>query len=425
MPPFILYVSESIICLGAFMMIYYLLLRRETYFQWNRLYLIGSAITATILPLIHLPVTNPQTGSNLPTQWLSTVTVTTSTAEKSISSSLPDSSLLISLLLATVSLFFLFRLIFHFSKMITLKRNGTLIYRHGFPLICSPKVQTPFSFLGTIYLPLAKPETDDKIIRHEMAHIIHRHSLDILLLKLLQIVQWANPFYYLLIQELRTVHEFQADDHVLREGTDIRAYQNVLLQNCFDTPTSFLSNSFYFSNIKTRCTMMTQSKNKRPAVLKTIATLPIILTLLIAGIACERQASDEDNVSATSSAPKGQEQKAPQTAESDSIYRRVANMPAFPGGKGKLKEYLNEVNYPQEAKSDSVEGSVVVKFVINKSGNVEDVEAARQTGTMLDSVATAHVRKMPQWTPGKNADGKIVNVRYYLPFKFKMENEDQ
>ncbi len=422
MTPIIIYLAESIICLGAFMLPYYLLLRKETFFQWNRMFLIGSAITATILPLIHLPVNDPQPSSNLPTQWLSTVTVTTTSAETSISNSLPESSFIISLVLAIISLLFGLRFVVHMIKLFVIKRNGTIAHQKGCPIIYSSKVKSPFSFLGMIYLPLATRDTDEMIIQHEMAHIIHGHSLDILLLKLLQIVQWANPFYYLVVKELRIVHEFQADHQVLQKGTDRRAYQNVLLQNSFDTPTSFLANSFYFSNIKTRCTMMTQPKNKRPAVLKTLFTMPFVLTLLVAGIACERQANDEDSASATSANSEHQEEKAAQAAETDSIYRRVANMPEFPGGKGKLKEYLNEVNYPQEAKNDSIEGKVVVKFVINKSGNVEDVGAARPTGTKLDSVAIAHVQKMPNWTPGKNEDGKTVNVRYYLPFKFKMEN---
>lgn len=100
----------------------------------------------------------------------------------------------------------------------------------------------------------------------------------------------------------------------------------------------------------------------------------------------------------------------------DDIYKKAEVMPEYPGGQTELMAFFGTVEFPKGA----TEGAVYVSFVVEKDGTVSNVTAVKSSGIeALDETAIAHVRQMPQWTPGYQ-DGKAVRVQYVVPFKFKL-----
>lgn len=98
----------------------------------------------------------------------------------------------------------------------------------------------------------------------------------------------------------------------------------------------------------------------------------------------------------------------------------VSQMPEFPGGEEELMRYLAQnIQYPKQALDGNTEGRVLIGFVVNKEGEIDDVKVLRSIGDGCDEEAVRVIHKMPKWNPGKN-NGKLVNVFYNLPVTFQL-----
>lgn len=104
----------------------------------------------------------------------------------------------------------------------------------------------------------------------------------------------------------------------------------------------------------------------------------------------------------------------------EEIFQIVEEMPEFPGGQEALLKYLAQCPYPPIARENDIEGTVYIRFVIDKNGEVTNVEVARGADKILNEAALNHVKKMPAWKPGKQR-GKPVKVQYVVPIRFKLQ----
>lgn len=94
----------------------------------------------------------------------------------------------------------------------------------------------------------------------------------------------------------------------------------------------------------------------------------------------------------------------------------------FPGGMGALVQFLQaETRYPKEAQDKKIQGKVLVEFIVDKEGNVTDVNVLKSAHPLLDAEAVRVCRAMPQWTPAQDGDGKYVKSTYQLPFTFQFD----
>ena len=121
-----------------------------------------------------------------------------------------------------------------------------------------------------------------EILLHEKGHVRSLHSWDILLLTLVQTIQWYNPFAYMLGASLRDVHEYEADDYVLRQGVTASEYQTLLLKTAVGNSVYAFANNFNHSLIKNRIIMMKNKKSNPWARMKVLYTLPLVVVLLSA-----------------------------------------------------------------------------------------------------------------------------------------------
>ena len=114
-----------------------------------------------------------------------------------------------------------------------------------------------------------------------------------------------------------------------------------------------------------------------------------------------------------------------QERDSNQVFIDYEQMPQFPGGETALMKYLQEnIVYPPEAVKDSVQGKVVVKFIIDHSGNVSEVEVVRSVNELLDKEAVRVVKTLPRFAPGR-LNGKVISVWYTLPVTFKLANDNK
>lgn len=132
----------------------------------------------------------------------------------------------------------------------------------GFTIYCHAGEVTPCSWMRNIVIS-HKDYCDcrNEILLHEQGHILHHHSADILLLTLVQLVQWWNPLVYMMGNSMRDVHEYEADHYVLQQGISLSRYQNLLIRKAIGISTFAFANNFNHSLVKQRIQMMHKASN--------------------------------------------------------------------------------------------------------------------------------------------------------------------
>ncbi|MBR3548098.1 MAG: hypothetical protein IKN86_11155 [Bacteroidaceae bacterium] len=153
----------------------------------------------------------------------------------------------------------------------------------GIRIYCHAENVAPFSWLRNIVISEADyKENGREIILHEKAHILYHHSLDILLLTIVEAVQWWNPFVYLLGIYLRDIHEYEADDYVLRQGISCHAYSELVIRKAVGANSYTFANNFNHSLTKKRINMMHKTKPKGSRRSRVLYVLPMIALALSA-----------------------------------------------------------------------------------------------------------------------------------------------
>ena len=175
-----------------------------------------------------------------------------------------------------MTLLFLFKL----GRLVVLIIRSPKRKMDGFTAVFTGKEQGSFSFFRYAFFPSEKVDPD--IMRHEMSHIAHHHSWDILFAELMMILQWFNPFIYLYKKELQSLHEYQADRDVVATGVDKKNYMMLILQQCTAVDFSGMSNNFSLILTKKRIKMITKNEKAKGLWWRLLATLPVLAILLIA-----------------------------------------------------------------------------------------------------------------------------------------------
>lgn len=304
----LLHLAESAIALALLYIPYTLTLRKEHFFRQNRLTLIAILLLSLALPFCDFHALHP--GSLLPqtTPEITPAVVVEEpqpigfSAANPIASGTTDAprqvafteqgSSPISFMEAIPYLCILYIIgvlvaiairLGQFIRMDRLIRRGSLWHDtvDGITIYCHASDIAPYSWMRRIVI--SQHDYDNhrhEILLHERGHVLCRHSWDILLLMLVQTVQWYNPFAYMLGASLRDVHEYEADDYVLRQGVSASQYQILLLKTAVGASAYSFANNFKHSKIKSRIVMMKNKKSNPWRRCKALCILPLILVSL-------------------------------------------------------------------------------------------------------------------------------------------------
>ena len=288
---------------------------------------------------------------------------------------------------------------------------------NGYTAVYTGKDHGSFSFLNYAFFP--DKSVSHEIVSHEISHISHCHSWDILFMEIMMVVQWFNPFIYLFKRDLQCIHEYQADRDVVDSGADKRDYMMLILQQCTAVDFSRMSNNFSLILTKKRIKMITKNEKTKGLWWRLLVTLPVLAVMLVANTNATAKEQNEEQPKAEVKNLEDIRIKISQSK--DSIYNTDALevMPEFPGGNEAMVKFLQEnVVYPEKAKEKGIGGKTYVSFVIEKDGSITDVKVARGFDKSCDAEAVRVVKSMPKWTPGK-VKGQPVRVNFTMPFVFK------
>ena len=441
MGTFLVYILKSAACLAVFYLFYKLLMSRDTFHRFNRFALLGLLVLSSVLPLVEVSVNRPapvhETMLTLEQLLLLADVQTEGEAVAQPTTALWVRVALLVYLAGIV--FFAVRNLWSLGRLAVLLRRGRLEQladwlpgrTENVRLVVHNRDIAPFSWMR--YIVLSRKDLEEngrEILIHELAHIRNHHSWDLLLADLCIFVQWFNPAAWLLKQELQTIHEYEADDTVLREGVDAKKYQMLLIKKAVGTRLYSMANSFNHSSLKKRITMMLKEKSNPWARVKYLYVLPLA-ALAVSAFARPEVSAVADELSSAKvndlvASMKTNQAETASVAVKDtltpdeSVFEVVEQMPEFPGGYKEMMKYIEQnMRYPEEAKKAGTQGRVVVQFLVNKNGAISDVSVLRSVDRLLDAEAVRLVRSMPKWKPGMQK-GKAVTVKYTVLLSFKL-----
>lgn len=275
---FFVYVLKASLCLAVFYLFYRALLGKETFHRFNRLALLGLLALSCLLPAVEVTMPEaPQMGQafvSLEEMMVPVAEVETLADEPSAPLPWKEAMLLVYVLGVV---FFLVRHLWSFARMVGLLRTSRRErLDDGITLFVHRKQVAPFSWMKLIAVSEADlADGREAILAHECAHIANRHSWDLLLAEFCAIFQWFNPAAWLLKQELQAVHEYEADEWVIRHGIDAKTYQLLLIKKAVGAKLYYMANSLNQSSLKKRITMMMKKKSNPWARMKYAYVLPL------------------------------------------------------------------------------------------------------------------------------------------------------
>lgn len=479
------YLILSAVSLALFYLFYKWLLSRDTLHRFNRVVLLVVLVLSVVLPAVHLDLGTRAADF---AQMLEELVVTPNDEAYPQPAASPKPSpegkgflsplfqegtgeaILLILYLAGV-VFFLVRLGVGIVRNVRLGRRDSTRLDDGNRLVLHDGNYAPFSWMHTIVVSHKDYDANaPMILAHEREHIRLGHSWDILLCQLCTAFQWFNPAAWLVGRELRAVHEYEADEAMLRSGTDARHYQMKLIETALGARFNSIANNFTNCSTKKRILMMMKKQTSPWARLKVLYVLPVAAFVLLAA-SCNnaKEEADAQKVSEAVEADplfvvdgnvvsvdvykslkpedidhvdvlKGEaatsvwgtrgangvvqvttkKAAAPSAEDNSDVFNVVEKMPEFEGGMDGMMSFLQKnIKYPAEAKENGTQGRVVVQFVVNKDGSIDEPKVVKSVSPELDAEALRVVKAMPKWTPGEQR-GEKVRVQFTLPVLFKL-----
>lgn len=448
------YILLVVVFQVLFLIIYDLFLKRETFFQWNRIYLIGTFLLSLALPFIKIDafaVVVPEKFSGIV---LPEIVLTQNNA-KAVVEKAPVDLLQVFLFVGMVIATVLF--VYKIYRIIELRRKGKIQRFSDFIKVIVPKSNLAFSFYRTIFLGDGVSKKEEiGILRHELVHIKQRHTLDLLFFELMRIVFWFNPLVYIYQSRISELHEFIADSHTGKNNK--KEQYELLLSQVFQTKNISFINHFYKSSlIKKRIVMLQKSRSNQVLKFKYLLMLPLVMGMLFY-TSCETEEIIEpietivetemiEEVVVTALANDPNELNVGSETELIEVVKEVPvskafddenvvpfsvieEAPIFPGcenAENKHKCFNEQIQrhirknfrYPEEAQVKGVQGRVSVMFTIQEDGTIGNIRM-RGPDVNLEKEAARIIGKLPQMVPGKQK-GKAVKVPFSVPITFKLQ----
>ena len=466
----LVYTLKSALVLALLYLPYTLILRRDRFFRLNRATLLGILLMAVVLPLCRVSY------SVNADEVVTTVIETQGLAFRAEAMIVEANrwgawqwlTLLYLIGAATAfgyrlyQLLLVRRVIVRGSLWRQRMSDGTTIY-------CHAGDEPSFSWMRSIVISQQDYEQNAReVLLHEQAHIRCRHSFDILLLSLVEVLQWWNPVVYLLDKSLRDVHEYEADDYVLQQGISLPAYQTLLVRKAVQgTPLAFVNN-FNRSSVLKRIDMMRRPPSNPWMRSKVLYVVPILtMTLVVSArpvfeplIVLDGEEISGDylkqlpkdsidhvdvlkGVSATTFyGEKGRggaviiatkKSVSPASTKANDLSMIDVEAPHFIGGNDAANKYIREhLQYPEEAVEHNIQARVDMTCIVEVDGSLTNVHAAigklnedypkeynpyiRQMLKAAEDMA----KSMPQWEPARQ-HGKAVRAKVTFPLFYRLD----
>ncbi len=467
-----------------FLIVYDLFLKHETFYNWNRVYLIFTPILSFVLPFFKIRLVKEYIPEQYIIQLPTVLIGNSSTPETTLSEVVIGATASFSEYLTLSKIFqylwclgFIVSLsifCYKFYKILKLKKMGNAAKVGNIRLIYIPDSTTVFTFFHFIFIGESISEVKKRnILLHEKIHINEYHSIDLLFFEILRILFWFNPLIYIFQSRMAVLQEYIADAKAVAKTNKKDYYQDLLSQIFQTEKISFINPFFNHSLIKKRIVMLQKSKSKKIFQLKYLLLLPLVCMMLIYTSCTEdanaQLANNSDNVSKSESlilhnisvlkesiAVKGemteQERKALKgllllttengfsepffedvVADAEIPFGVIEKIPVYPGcenlSQAEAKKcFSKNVNQLVGSKFNTNLGKEsgltgrLKMYVKFKIDNKGNVVniAARAPHPQLEAEAIRVINELPKMTPGVQ-DGVNVGVMYSLPIVFEIK----
>ncbi|MGN6178078.1 MAG: TonB family protein [Mucilaginibacter sp.] len=454
---------EYLILVNVYLVLFFgfyaLLLKKETFFQLNRLYLVSAALLSFLVPLIQ-------------SNWIKNLFIT-QTVHATIYGSpviayqfkpVADTPVTIGELLAVTYLVGVGLLLIRFAlQLISLKR-----------IISRPDANAPYTFFKKVKVDSTLSE-NEIIAAHEQVHANQLHSADVMIIEAVMIVNWFNPVVYFYRFAIKHIHEFIADSYTLRNGTDKTDYAMLLLSQTFNAPQhQLVSNFFNRGLLKQRIIMLQKNRSARIKLVKYGLSAPLFALMLIlsaatvntskavtrvnilAGKVLAMPANKITAIRLVSTPDSGKtdtvflskkialpiagidpaiksritsmrvyavQKSAEQATDTipNQIFTAVEKEPTFPGDFGAFLG--RNIRYPAVDKDNNIQGKVFIQFIVEADGSLDDFKVLRAPSETLGDEAVRVLSTSPKWRPGIQ-NGRTVRVMYTVPISFSLSPPD-
>ena len=297
------YIIQIVAFQLIFLLVYEVLLKKETFFNYNRWYLLSTSLLSLLLPLIKIESFTKTIPSKyvvvLPEVVLGNVPKTTQVTTEATTIANQTSFLTLNnlIILGCGIAFLIF--VFKLSKLLKLWAKAKKIESNGYQVLSLPNTTVAFSFFNYVFIGSQLTEQQkETILAHELIHVKQKHSIDLLWFEVLKIALWFNPLVYIYKGYLTQVHEYIADQNAIKTVNKKDYYQR-LLQQIFDVKSlPFINPFFKQSLIKKRIIMLQKSKSKPVYLIKYLLLIPMITAMLVYS-SCSQDETNKANTEQT------------------------------------------------------------------------------------------------------------------------------
>ena len=274
------YLIKFSIALAVIYGFYAVVLRRLTFYRWNRLFLLLYSCACFIIPLINLDPWLKE-NSDLTPGVLGEIPPLTKYITASAGNY--NTQLIFFTFIATGSFVYLTKLILQYLSFRKIKRHAVLLHSAGHIRIYSSAAGGSFTLGNNIYIDTSGQTSDEmeNVLQHELIHVKQRHWIDLILGEILCVFNWFNPFAWQMRAAIRQNLEYIADQQVLQKGYDSKAYQYLLLK-ASNLREFYIAAHFSLTDLKKRINMMNKIKSARVHLVKFVFILPLVIVLLLA-----------------------------------------------------------------------------------------------------------------------------------------------
>ena len=417
MSPTLLYIARAGLYLSLFYAFYLLVMRRTTFFRLNRVLLLLGSYLCLLLPLIRLRTVTVSIVSEGP------MMVGVEGEGVAASAPFPWQTVLLGVYLAGMAA----TLVLYIAsawKMGRMMRKGKAQEREGCRLVLLEENVPSFSWGRTVVMSRRDLAQNPAIFTHERMHVQCHHSVDMILFLPLQLLLWWNPLVWITREELRLLHEYEADEGVIQNGIDATQYQLLLVRKAVGEHRFTLASGFQHAQLKNRIAMMFTTSSSRWMRYAYLAILPVLAVFMYACNPTKNNKVPAPEVQQVT--PETVQVTLPEADETlkdkeEIPFQLVDVKPGFNGGDAnEFSKWVNsQLKYPEQAKKDEIQGRVTLQFTVGADGVVRDVKVLRGAHELLDAEALRVVSASPKWEPGQQ-EGKPVAVTYTFPVIFQL-----
>ena len=293
-----LFIIKSAITLALLYSCFFLFLSKETFHRFNRIMLVSIMFVSLITPLFHITTDNPSLISEEFHMVQTLIEETPATILAPAEDNIPTwMDLLTWIYLVGVTVMTIITI----AQIISLVRFMSGGLRHtdsqGNTVILHNCEFPPFSIFRYIVMSVKDYEQHSQyILSHEQEHIRLGHTYDILLLQVVKIIQWFNLFIWFVGRDLKSVHEYEADQAVINQGIDAKSYQQILVTKVVGNRLQPFTNNLNHGSLKKRITMMYKKKSNRWLMLKSLCAIPAMALAINAFATPEGTTAIEKNI---------------------------------------------------------------------------------------------------------------------------------